>query len=230
MIRITARQQGGAVIITIPADILKLKHIKAGDALNIEVTPDGFAVRKAAMPEIRMVTPGPVKCDPLGIRFPCLYRATSVATLEDLQRHGLDRCPDLSPGTYTEYSLKEETFQIGTTTFEKVTHIFPGDQSESLVIRHHPSLGEASGYLEATMDMTLWKGEEDDTLGGVLHQTEDGFFTLAMVPTNPAWPGPLVIYLAQVPAPNPSGMDYWAYAVGPDGEVVELPEFKIPNA
>ncbi|MFN8010214.1 MAG: AbrB/MazE/SpoVT family DNA-binding domain-containing protein [Holophagaceae bacterium] len=32
---------------TIPADLLKLRDIKAGDALELDVTPDGFVVRKA---------------------------------------------------------------------------------------------------------------------------------------------------------------------------------------
>ncbi len=48
MIQIKARQQGGAVIITIPAGLLKLRGIKAGDALDLDVTTDGFVVRKAS--------------------------------------------------------------------------------------------------------------------------------------------------------------------------------------
>ena len=46
MIQTNARQQGGAVIMTIPSDLLKLKNIKAGDPLTVDVTPDGFIVRK----------------------------------------------------------------------------------------------------------------------------------------------------------------------------------------
>ncbi len=47
VIQVSARQQGGAVIMTIPSDLLKLRDIKAGDALNVDVIPDGFVVRKA---------------------------------------------------------------------------------------------------------------------------------------------------------------------------------------
>jgi antitoxin component of MazEF toxin-antitoxin module len=50
MIRTKARQQGGAVIITIPAGVLKLRQIKAGDRLDIDLTPDGFVVRKIEVP------------------------------------------------------------------------------------------------------------------------------------------------------------------------------------
>jgi len=32
---------------TIPADLLKLKDIKAGDPLDVDVVPGGFIVRKA---------------------------------------------------------------------------------------------------------------------------------------------------------------------------------------
>ncbi|WP_257309735.1 AbrB/MazE/SpoVT family DNA-binding domain-containing protein [Geothrix fuzhouensis] len=47
MILVKARKQGGAVIITIPAGLLKLLDIKAGDALDLDVLPDGFVIRKA---------------------------------------------------------------------------------------------------------------------------------------------------------------------------------------
>ena len=46
MIQIKTRKQGGAVIITIPAGLLKLRGIKAGDALDLDVTPDGFVIHK----------------------------------------------------------------------------------------------------------------------------------------------------------------------------------------
>ena len=46
MIQIKARKQGGAVIITIPAGLLKLRDIKAVDALDLDVLPDGFVIRK----------------------------------------------------------------------------------------------------------------------------------------------------------------------------------------
>lgn len=47
VIQVNARQQGGAVIMTIPSDLLKLRDIKAGDPLTVDVIPDGFVVRKA---------------------------------------------------------------------------------------------------------------------------------------------------------------------------------------
>lgn len=48
MIPVKARQQGGAVIMTIPADLLKLLNIKSGDPLNVDVIPGGFVTRTAS--------------------------------------------------------------------------------------------------------------------------------------------------------------------------------------
>ena len=50
MISVNARQQGGAVIMTIPADLLKLFNIEAGDSLNVDVIPGGFVTRPANAP------------------------------------------------------------------------------------------------------------------------------------------------------------------------------------
>lgn len=58
MIRTKARRQGGAVIITIPAGILKLRDIKAGDALDVDVTPDGFVIHKVEAASSRRPTLG----------------------------------------------------------------------------------------------------------------------------------------------------------------------------
>ena len=45
MIPVNARQQGGAVIMTIPADLVKLLNIKSGDPMSIDVVPGGFITR-----------------------------------------------------------------------------------------------------------------------------------------------------------------------------------------
>ncbi|MDE3246764.1 MAG: AbrB/MazE/SpoVT family DNA-binding domain-containing protein [Acidobacteriota bacterium] len=47
MISVNARQQGGAVIMTIPADLVKLLGIEAGDPLQVDVVPGGFIARPA---------------------------------------------------------------------------------------------------------------------------------------------------------------------------------------
>lgn len=230
MIRTNARQQGGAVILTIPADILRLKGIKAGDPLGIDVTPDGFSVRKAAVPKANSANPGPVVCEPLGIRFPTLYRGVVTTTLEDLQACGLANDPDATLGEWIHYNLEMDDSAIGSISWSPVNHIFAGDQEESFVIRHHPNIESASGYLDAALDFTSTDECENNPVR-MLFQTKDGVFTFAKVPTSPSWPGPLVLHIAHVPSTRfEKQEEVWAHVVGPDGEVVELPEFVPPRS
>ena len=42
MITVNIRQQGGAAIMTIPSDVLKMLDIKVGSALELSVTKEGF--------------------------------------------------------------------------------------------------------------------------------------------------------------------------------------------
>ena len=226
MIRATARQQGGAVILTIPADILKLRQIKAGDHLGIDLTPDGFIVRKTGVPEAYSATPGPVVCEPLGLRFPILYRGKVTTTVEEVRTVGMEEDPEVTVGTRAHYSLDRSETMSGILSWEQVSHILRGDRSDSLAIRHHRSIENAIGYIDASTDLTLGRTEEEKGHGRMLFETEEGIFTFTPVRTNPSWPGPLVLYLANVPS-NRVGMECWAHVVGPDGEVVELPEFKI---
>lgn len=215
-------------MLTIPADVLKLRGIKAGDPLGIDLTPEGFNVRKAGIPKTGSADPGPVVCEPLGIRFPTLYRGVVTTTLEDLQACGLENDPDATLGEWVIYGLKNEPDSVvGTVTWEPVSHIFPGDREESFAVRHHPNIESAMGYLNAVSDFTYAYENED---WGRVFKTEDGIFTFVTIPTSPSWPGPLVLYLAEIPSPNwESQMDCWAHAVGPDGEIVVLDANVIPS-
>jgi antitoxin ChpS len=56
MIPVHARQQGGAVIMTIPADLVKLLNIKAGDTLNVDVVPGGFITRPIVVTAARRLS------------------------------------------------------------------------------------------------------------------------------------------------------------------------------
>ena len=229
MIQTNARQQGGAVILTIPADILRLKGIRAGDPLGIDVTPDGFNVRKAWIPETNPADPGPVVCAPLGIRFPTLYRGLVTTTQEDLRGWGLEHDPEVALGEWVFYNLEKNDSAIGTISWEAVNHIHQEDRVESFVIRHHPSIENAMGYIDALGDFT--NAKEDSNTGQVLFQTEDGIFTFASIPTSPSWPGPMVLYLANVPSTRfGQHGEIWVHAVGPDGKAVELPESVTPRA
>lgn len=45
MITVNVRKQGGAAVITIPSDILRLLNIEVGTMLELDVTKQGFIAR-----------------------------------------------------------------------------------------------------------------------------------------------------------------------------------------
>jgi antitoxin ChpS len=50
MITVNIRKQGGAAIITIPADVLKMLNVDIGATLEIEVSNGAFIARPASPP------------------------------------------------------------------------------------------------------------------------------------------------------------------------------------
>jgi antitoxin ChpS len=51
MITVNIRKQGGAAVITIPSDILKLLNIQVGSTLELDVNSKGFSARPINNPE-----------------------------------------------------------------------------------------------------------------------------------------------------------------------------------
>lgn len=45
MIRVSVRKQGGAAIMTIPADVLKILDIHVGSTLELSITDSGFSAQ-----------------------------------------------------------------------------------------------------------------------------------------------------------------------------------------
>lgn len=168
----------------------------------------------------RKARSGGVFCQPLSLHFPTLHRVTSTLTAEDIVAIGLADDPEIEPGTWTHYDLEVPTDTVGTVFSEVVTHVRPEDQAESLVIRHHPNLAHAYGYIDGCSDLHLSK-DDDEEMGRMLFQTDEGVFTLTSTPTRGSWPGPLVFYMATIPSNNIAGWECWAHIVGPDGEVLD---------
>ena len=50
---VSIRRQGGAAIMTIPADVLKALHLDVGAQMDIAVTEDGFTARPLEKPKRR---------------------------------------------------------------------------------------------------------------------------------------------------------------------------------
>lgn len=51
MITVNIRKQGGAAIMTIPADVLKVLNIEVGATLELDVTDGAFVARPARKPQ-----------------------------------------------------------------------------------------------------------------------------------------------------------------------------------
>jgi hypothetical protein len=174
---------------------------------------------------VKQVRRGTVRCAPLGIHFPALVRQLVTTTADHLAplEGVLGEIPE--PGIWVTYDLGEPSAVIGETALEEVTYIRPGDQADSIVIRHHRSFEHALGYLEASGDFHLFKDEDEDVDGSGLYQSDEGIFTMATVPTRTTWPGPLVFHVAVVPTNNVFGEDSWAHIVGPTGEILAASDF-----
>ncbi len=53
MPRVSIRRQGGAAIMTIPAEVLKTLHLDVGAQMDIAVTEEGFTARPVEQPKRR---------------------------------------------------------------------------------------------------------------------------------------------------------------------------------
>jgi hypothetical protein len=173
--------------------------------------------------EVGRARRGGVYCQSLDITFPALFRVVQSLSREQLDDHGLT---DVEPiDRYVHYTIREDTPQgiLGTVECGTMRGI-PDPDAPSLVVRWHPTEERASAYLEAVLDL------RDDDSTGEICRTKDGLFTLAERSTNPDWPGPLVIYLAEHPANNIVGTEIWYLALAPDGAAIQLSDYEVPGS
>lgn len=88
------------------------------------------------------------------------------------------------------YSLAENVTQG--LTYATATPIHHLDESDTgwLIIRHHPTLDHADGYLDGLVDLDHFSADQ------VQFQTEEGVFTLLERPPREDTPDRLIIYCA----------------------------------
>jgi hypothetical protein len=166
----------------------------------------------------RSIRPGePVVCGPLNLRFPTVYRIVESATREQLDYYRVyDQEPYTGLNHYSLYSLVDNRGYFGTIERTAISTLDPAMDTVSLVIRYHRSRETARCYLHCIEDFGV------DDLDNSEHQTEEGVFTLIKRPTQPNWPGPLIIYCADDMRAD-KGADWivWFAAVAPDGTFIE---------
>jgi hypothetical protein len=165
---------------------------------------------------------GGIFCPPLKLRFPIIYRVVQSATRKQLKAEGLADMMkpfrDCCYYTLTDASEHAAVFP-GTIEATELRTLDPAIDRVSVVIHYHRSFDTAWAYHRG-----LWDYGADFRDFGLepTCQTEEGIFTLITRPTNPSWPGPLIIYCVdRVPADNRFGENSWEAAVAPDGALIE---------
>jgi hypothetical protein len=155
---------------------------------------------------------GRVHCPPLNIHFPQLYRLVQKVSRAQLVALGM---PCEEPiAEFIDYTITSDGDYTGTVRHQPVQSITDANM-ESIVIRHHGSMEEASAYLVAVLDIL------GTDRGDVICKTDEGVFTLARRATESSWPGPMVVYAATHASDNPAGFAEWQLAIAPDGMIHE---------
>jgi hypothetical protein len=152
---------------------------------------------------------GGIYCEPLKIHFPSLIRIVQTATRAQLDAEGFT---DIEPTDhFVEYTIDPLQEYFGTVERETVRAITDTKQG-SIVIRHHYNLKEAVSYLDAVGDLCGLEAIVP------IYRIADGLFTMVRRPTDPSWPGPMVIHVAAYAANNRAGLsNVWQMGVAPDG-------------
>jgi len=178
-------------------------------------------------------TRGEIYCKAIDVTFPAISRVSFSMTAEILEQLG-----DMETKPSTFHLMVMDTTNLdplGVEHCELAQHIRLGDQEESVLIRHHKSERDAQCFLDGITMMHLLHEEEgdpesanslltmDETLQPELCEVGGSFFTKNLVPTRKSWPGPMLIYQAEVPDERLREMEVvWSLGISPAGEAVEL--------
>ncbi|MGJ0620444.1 MAG: hypothetical protein ACR65Z_06985 [Methylocystis sp.] len=143
---------------------------------------------------------GNVWCEPLGMYFPKIFRLSETASnnAEAAATHfyTLDPRPSTSLAGYSAQEIQQ----------------LDPHESHSLILRHHWSETAANSYLEGVDDF----GEGNES--PVILVRDDAVFTLTDRVTRRSWPGPMIIYVADIyDSQNDVAAEHFEVVIGPDG-------------
>ncbi|MHA7064039.1 hypothetical protein [Azospirillum argentinense] len=177
---------------------------------------------------VKRAVSGSIYCKDIGVHFPKLYRAQVNLTMEHILDFGASaEVASSEVGTHIYYGLDPNQLFAGDGSWQAAASISEGDGWESIVIRHHSNHDKAKSYLDSLGDGFIGATEDEYDYTSHLFQTDDGIFTFRTIPTRPEWIGPLLIYIADIPANNPFGWDIWATIIGPNGEHLNPKDFGL---
>jgi hypothetical protein len=149
-------------------------------------------------------------CEPLKLHFPRVYRLCDKDCIDSNAVVATDRSQLCHACAYT----LDVSAALSVEGAVAPIHRMSRGAKTSLIVRHHWSEMLADAYLEGVEDLAA-----TDTVGAVF-ETESGIFTLAEAPTRESWPGPMLIYVAEIyDDAAPIGALHWEMAISPDGEI-----------
>jgi len=156
-------------------------------------------------PQRKAEQQGSIWCEPLKLYFPKVFRIWNCEY--DSNVYGMTEHMGF---TLDANALAGQTGII----LKPIERLEPSDVV-SLVVRHHWSESLASSYLDAVEDLS------DRGDGGAIFETDDGVFTLVERTTRAGWPGPMIIYTADLfDADNSINAEHFEVVVDPYGPAV----------
>ncbi|MCO5066950.1 MAG: hypothetical protein M9924_21520 [Rhizobiaceae bacterium] len=152
-----------------------------------------------------------VRCEPLGISFPSIFRIEQRVTPDLIAAYDLS---DVQPGIEIYHSLHNDTSVYPGFVGLKTISTLDDFDRYSLVVRHHPTAESATAYLQALYDYGL-----ADQLEMRICRAGQGVFSMINRPTRPDWPAPMIVYTANIDhASNSRIGDIWQRAISTAGD------------
>lgn len=154
------------------------------------------------------------RCEALDLHFPGVYRITGCSW----SMVGNDLVPN-ERWPMTLYGLAEDPDfrQIANAVFTPINHLEPGIDDGWIIVRHHQSDDQMTGYIEGVMDCS--NGLSENT-PHTKYRTPNGLFSIHYRKhPRPGCKNRLLIFEATVPADNIIGEDTWSHIVRSNGEV-----------
>ena len=151
-----------------------------------------------------------VRCEPLGLFFPVVYRLTGF---------GFSECGNFADKRYPsiQYTLAEEPgVVIADPRYQAITRLDPVHDDGWVMVRHHRSREALSGYLDGLQDL-----EAVPHAQGVTYESNDGLFTIVQRDPVKGCPNHLLIYAATTDDDDYDGDCCWTKVVTSTGEVTD---------
>lgn len=160
-----------------------------------------------------------ITCPENGVVFPTVYRVTGYGhDIGELMKGNEKKGLPIKPF----YALKDESkenFPYGQfeVTCTPITHLDPELDTGWVIVRHHMNESEATGYVQALMDIMEYETDNK----ACLYKTDQAIFTVIHRDKSPDGEDHLLIFESKYKAYNPYfGPDTenaWSKIIGPEG-------------